>query len=59
MTSRFVRCVPMRWHEVRDVAIAIVHAFWAIRGETCPDDHPVRCNRAISVGSVTSVEVSA
>ena len=27
----------MRWHEVRDVAIAIVHVFWAIRGEACPD----------------------
>ncbi len=27
----------MRWHEVRDVTIAIVHAFWAIRGEACPD----------------------
>ena len=38
MTSNFMRCVPMRWDEVRDVAIAIVRAFWTLRGESCPDD---------------------
>lgn len=30
----------MQWDEVRDVAIAIVHAFWALRGEPCPDCVP-------------------
>jgi hypothetical protein len=34
------RCVPLQWYEVRDIAIAIVHAFWAIRGEPCPDCVP-------------------
>jgi hypothetical protein len=32
----FVRCTPMQWNEVQEVAIAIVHACWAIRNESCP-----------------------
>jgi hypothetical protein len=31
----FMRCVPMKWYEVRDVAIAFVLAFHALRGERC------------------------
>lgn len=36
---RFIpaQIIPLRWDEVRDVAISIVHAFWTLRDETCPD----------------------
>jgi hypothetical protein len=37
MMSTLVRIVPLRWWEIRDVAIALVHMCWAIRGESCPE----------------------